>query len=48
VWVGISVVWVSIASFFIIFLPIIEARKGIAQVFAGKKSVAETSGGDKN
>lgn len=48
VWVGISIVWVSIASFFIIFLPIIEARKGIAQVFGGKKTVSETSGGDKN
>ncbi|AJM92607.1 MULTISPECIES: sodium:solute symporter family protein [Nitrosopumilus] len=48
IWVGISVIWVSIASFFIIFLPIIEARKGIAQVFSGQKSVAETSRGDKN
>lgn len=37
VWVGISIVWVSVASFFIIFLPIIEARKGIAKVFGGKK-----------
>jgi len=37
VWVGISVVWVSLASAIIIFLPIIEARKGIAQVFSGKK-----------
>ena len=34
-WVAISVVWVSVASFFIIFLPIIEARKGIAKVFSG-------------
>lgn len=34
-WVGISVVWVSVAAFFIIFLPIIESRKGIAKVFAG-------------
>jgi hypothetical protein len=40
IWVGISVVWVSIASFIIIFLPIIEARKGIAIVFGGKKSIA--------
>jgi len=47
VWVSISVVWVSIASFFIIFLPIIEARKGIAQVFGGKKSVQETLGDKK-
>ena len=37
VWVGISIVWVSVASFFIICLPIIEARKGIAKVFGGKK-----------
>ena len=48
VWVGISIVWVSVASFFIIFLPIIEARKGIAQVLGGKKAVPETSGGNKN
>ena len=38
VWVAISVIWVSIASAIIIFLPIIEARKGIAQVFSGKKT----------
>ena len=38
VWVAISVVWVSLASAIIIFLPIIEARKGIAQVFSGKKA----------
>ncbi len=44
VWVGISVVWVSVASFFIIFLPIIEARKGIAQVL-GKNQAPESSGG---
>ena len=37
VWVAISVIWVSLASAIIIFLPIIEARKGIAQVFSGKK-----------
>ncbi len=43
-WVGISVVWVSVASFFIIFLPIIEARKGIAQVL-GKKPESEATGG---
>ncbi|RNJ77485.1 MAG: urea active transporter [Nitrosopumilus sp. H8] len=45
-WVAISVVWVSVASFFIICLPIIEARKGIAQVARGKKKVSEPSGGD--
>lgn len=37
-WVAISVVWVSVAAFFIIFLPIIEARKGIAKVFSGSKT----------
>ena len=31
-WVGISVVWVSVATFFIVGLPIIEARHGIAKV----------------
>ena len=40
IWVGISITWVSIAAAIIIFLPIIEARTGIAQVFRGKKSVA--------
>ena len=43
VWVGISVVWVSVASFFIIFLPIIEARKGIAKIFSGSKATGEVS-----
>ncbi|KAF6243289.1 urea active transporter [Nitrosopumilus sp. b1] len=38
-WVGIAVVWVSVASFFIIGLPIIEAREGIAQIARGKKTV---------
>jgi heme exporter protein D len=38
IWVAISVVWVSVASIIIIFLPIIEARKGIAQVLSGKKT----------
>lgn len=41
VWVGISVVWVSVAAFFIIFLPIIEARKGIAKIFAGSSKGGE-------
>jgi SSS family transporter len=45
IWVGISIIWVSIAAAIIIFLPIIEARKGIAQVF-GRKTMSETSGGD--
>ncbi len=48
VWVGISIIWVSIASAIIIFLPIIEARKGISQVLKGEKSVSESSSGDKN
>jgi hypothetical protein len=30
---------VSIAAAIIIFLPLIEARKGISQVFRGKKTV---------
>ncbi len=47
VWVGISILWVIIASAIIIFLPVIEARKGIAQVFGGKKSVSEPHGEDK-
>jgi Na+/proline symporter len=38
VWVAISIAWVSIASAIIIFLPIIEARKGIAKVFSGNKA----------
>jgi SSS family transporter len=40
IWVGISITWVSIAAAIIIFLPVIEARKGISQVFRGKKTVA--------
>ena len=40
-WVGIAVIWVSIASFCIICIPIWEARKGFAQVFGGKKKAAE-------
>jgi urea-proton symporter len=38
VWVGISIAWVSIAAAIIIFLPIIEARKGITKVFSGNKA----------
>ena len=41
VWVGISIVWVAIASAIIIFLPIIEARKGIAKVFSGSSTKGE-------
>tara|TARA_B100000003_G_scaffold194478_1_gene195778 strand:- start:119 stop:2113 length:1995 start_codon:yes stop_codon:yes gene_type:complete len=36
-WVGIAIAWVSIASAIIIFMPIVEARKGIAQVARGQK-----------
>ena len=46
VWVGISVVWVSTAAFFIIFLPLIEARHGIAKVL-GKKATTKSSSGGK-
>ena len=45
-WVTISIAWVSFATFFIVGLPIIEARKGLAQVMSGKK--ASDSGGAKN
>ncbi len=38
IWVALSVVWVSVAAAIVIFLPIIEARKGIAQVLSGKKT----------
>jgi len=48
IWVGISILWVSIAAAIIIFLPIIEARKGITQVFGGKKSTSEQLGEDGN
>ena len=40
-WVSIAIVWVSVASFCIICIPIIEARKGFAEVFSGKKKAAE-------
>ncbi|MDE0090724.1 MAG: sodium:solute symporter family protein [Thaumarchaeota archaeon] len=43
-WVGIAVVWVSAATFFIVGLPIIEARHGIAQVARGRKTVVTESG----
>jgi hypothetical protein len=34
-WVGIAVVWVSVAAFFIIGMPIWEARHGFAKVAGG-------------
>ena len=37
-WVGISIVWVSAATFFIVGLPIIEARHGIAKVARRQKA----------
>jgi len=40
-WVSIAIVWVSVASFCIICIPIIEARQGFAEVFSGKKKTAE-------
>jgi len=40
-WVGIAIVWVSVASFCIICIPIWEARKGFAEVFSGGKKAAE-------
>ncbi len=44
VWVGISIIWVSIAASIIIFLPIIEARKGIAKVLGRKQFAEDTEG----
>ena len=37
-WVSIAIVWVSIAAFCIIGIPIWEARKGFAQVAGGNKA----------
>ena len=39
-WVGIAITWVSVASAFIIGLPIVESRHGFAKVFSGKKESA--------
>ena len=39
-WVGIAVVWVSVASAFIIGMPIVEARGGFAKVARGKKATS--------
>jgi len=44
-WVTISIAWVCFATFFIVGLPIIEARKGLAQVISGKKASKTASGG---
>jgi len=37
-WVSIAIVWVSIAAFTIICMPIYEARKGFAKVLGGKQA----------
>ena len=37
-WVSIAIVWVSVASFCIICMPIYEARGGFAKVFRGEKA----------
>jgi hypothetical protein len=37
-WVWIAIVWVSVASFTIICMPIYEARGGFAKVFRGEKA----------
>ena len=39
-WVGIAITWVTVASAFIIGLPIVESRGGFAKVFSGKKASA--------
>ena len=43
-WVGISIVWVSAATFFIVGLPIIEARQGIAKVARRQRAPPEAEG----
>jgi len=36
-WVSIAIVWVSVAAFTIICMPIYEARHGFAKVLGGQK-----------
>lgn len=43
-WVGISIVWVSAATFFIVGLPIIEARHGIAKVARRQRAPPASEG----
>ena len=43
-WVGISIVWVSAATFFIVGLPIIEARHGIAKVARRERAPPASEG----
>lgn len=45
-WVGIAVAWVSGATFFIVGLPLIQARHGISQVARRQKQVASAGEGD--
>lgn len=40
-WTGIAIAWVSGATFFIVGLPLIEGRHGIAQVIRGQKTIKE-------
>jgi hypothetical protein len=42
--VGIAVAWVSGATFFIVGLPLIEARHGIAKIVHRQKAVPEPEG----
>ena len=44
-WVAISIVWVSAATFFIVGLPIIEARHGIAKVARRQRAPPEAEEG---
>lgn len=46
-WVGISIVWVSAATFFIVGLPIIEARHGISRVVRNQKATPDSEGSGK-
>ena len=41
-WVGIAIAWVSAAAAIIIFMPIVEARKGFAEAFSCKKHASAT------
>ncbi len=47
-WVGIAVIWISVASFFIIGLPIIEARHSIKQIVMRKSEAIVQSSSDEN
>jgi len=47
-WVGIAVIWISVASFFIIGLPIIEARHSIKQIVMRKSEAIVQSSDEKS